>query len=441
MPLLKYFLSNHIFFYIAALALTLTASSAKAEKRVNQYNEYLRYENYIYDSDIKTVQLNPFGDDQAPPIMRLNSGNQLYLNFDDLSAEFKNFSYTFIHCDAYWSPSDLMKQEYLTGFQTNYIEDYTFSLNTLVPYVHYELRFPNEDINFTKSGNYLLVVFQNDNPNDLILTRRFMVFEDIVGISAKVQRGTKVEYRDTKHEVDFTVNHFGYDIINPYNDLKIVLLQNWRWDNAISGLIPRFINGTSLEYNYEDENTFYGGNEYRFFDMKDLYNPLQRVARINTLDSIFHVYVVTDHDRSIARYSTYFDINGDRRIRNERAEFSEIEADYAWVHFRLNYPEQVSDGDIYLFGELSDWRFQPDFKMKYNASQYAYTATVLLKQGYYNYNYVFLKDGTYHGDPRKIEGSHFETENDYAILVYNREMGQRYDRLIGLTQVNSTDIY
>jgi hypothetical protein len=440
MSLLKKYLSNINFFYFGTLFLFAATSALQAGEPAEQYDAYLRYDNYVYHPDIHTVQLNPIGDDQAPPIMRLNAGNQLHLNFDDLSAEFKNFSYTFIHCDAYWSPSDLMKQEYLTGFQDNYIEEYTFSLNTLVPYVHYELRFPNEDVSFTKSGNYLLVVFQNDDPNDLILTRRFMVFEDVVGISAVVQRGTKVEYRDNKHEIDFTVNHFGYDIIDPYRDLKIVLLQNWRWDNAISGLIPRFINGTTLEYNYEEENTFYAGNEFRFFDIKDLFNPLQRVARINTLDSIFHVWIVTDHDRSFARYSTYFDINGDRRIRNERAEFNEIESDYAWVHFRLNYPEQLRDGDIYLFGELSDWRFQPEFKMKYDANQYAYTTKVLLKQGYYNYNYVYLQDGTFHGEQRKIEGSHFETENDYAILVYNREMGQRYDRLIGLSQVNSTDI-
>jgi hypothetical protein len=174
---------------------------------------------------------------------------------------------------------------------------------------------------------------------------------------------------------------------------------------------------------------FTGGNEFRFFDTKDLYNALQRVARISTRDSIFQVYITNDFDRSYTRYSTYFDINGHRRIRNQRGEDPLIESDYAEVHFHLNYNEDLTHGDLYLFGALSDWQFLPSHKMQ--RDERGYSATLLLKQGYYNYTYLFLRDGTYNGETALIEGNYFETENDYYVLVYNRELGQRYDRLIG----------
>lgn len=391
--------------------------------------EQLFLENRTYNSNIQTVQLYPRGEDMAFPIVKLNSGMTLELHFDDLSGDFQNFAYTFIHCDAYWRPSDLMKQEYLRGFELNYISQFALSINTRVPYIHYTLNFPNSDVSFTKSGNYLLVVYQNDDPEDLVLSRRFMVSEEMVGVEMDVHRGSRVDTRDTHHEVDFIIHKNSYEIQNPFTDLAVIVLQNQRWDNAIAGLTPQFINGTQLVYNYEDENVFTGGNEFRFFDTKDLYNALQRVARISTRDSIFQVYITNDFDRSYTRYSTYFDINGHRRIRNQRGEDPLIESDYAEVHFHLNYNEDLTHGDLYLFGALSDWQFLPSHKMQ--RDERGYSATLLLKQGYYNYTYLFLRDGTYNGETALIEGNYFETENDYYVLVYNRELGQRYDRLIG----------
>lgn len=395
-------------------------------------------ENRTYAPSIQTVQLYPTGEDLAFPIIKLNSGMTLELHFDDLSGDFQNFAYTFIHCDAYWRPSDLMKQEYLRGFDVNYISDFALSINTRVPYIHYQLSFPNSDIQFTKSGNYLLIVYQNDDPEDLLLSRRFMISEEMVGIEMDVHRGTLVDTRDTHHEVDFIIHKNSYEIQNPFTDLAVIVLQNQRWDNAIVGLTPQFINGSQLVYNYEEENVFSGGNEFRFFDTKDLYNALQRVARISTRDSIFQVYITQDFDRSYTRYSTYFDINGHRRIRNQRGEDPLIESDYAEVHFRLNYNKDLPNGDLYLFGAFSDWQFLPSHKMMRDGS--GYSASLFLKQGYYNYSYLYLPDGAYNGQSDLIEGNYYETENEYAVLVYNRELGQRYDRLIGYATDNSAII-
>lgn len=401
-----------------------------------QYENFVRYEDYTYVQNIRTVQLYPAVDDLKPAIIPLNEGMNLKLSFDDLDSDFKNYSYTFIHCDAYWRQSNIQKQEYLVGFTDNYIQNYRFSINTLTPFVHYSLEFPNRDVRFSKSGNYLLVVYQNDDPNDVVITRRFMLYEQIVAIGGDVKRATSAEYRDTHHEIDFFINHANYAIQDPFRDLKVVIQQNRRWDNAIYGIQPRFIRGNQLDYDYELENLFVAGNEFRYFDTKDLNLLLQRVAKIEYTDA-WQVYVDNDNPRTFAKYSFYDDVNGLRVIRNQRGRDNDLEADYAWVHFRLRMPEPEENGNIYLFGQMSDWNIRPEFQMHYNYEQFAYEGKVFLKQGYYNYAYLLLKDGEYTGDISHVEGTRFETENDYAVYVYNMELGQRYDRLIGVMFINS----
>lgn len=428
---------------LAPILFCLTMPAAWGQYGLDTYyqNGPLLYEDHIYQMGIKTVKLHPSNDVLGLPIIALNSRQRLTLKFDDLFEDFVNYSYTIYHCNADWQRSALINSEYMGSFTDDYIQSYSYSVNALVPYTHYELSIPNENMQLLKSGNYLLVVFRNDDPEDLVLSRRFMVYEDLVGIGGNVRRASNVDLMNTHQEVDFTISHSGYNIQNPFQDLKVHLMQNFRYDHAILGLKPLFVQNQQLIYNYDYENTFPGLNEFRFFDIKNLLTLTQNVRHI-TRDSLFHVYLKIDQSRAISEYSVWFDINGKFQIRRLDASDSDTEADYAKVDFILEMPRPLDKGDVYIFGQLSDWKLRPEFKMRYDYDRNAYRAQVYLKQGYYNFYYATTSsEGISIVDAETIEGSHWEAENIYQVLVYNREVGSRYDRLIGYGTFSSEELY
>lgn len=416
--------------------------SEKAEKKKNidsdyYQKNYFRYENFTYKDNIKTVFLHKDGFEFAMPVIKLNSNNKLKLSFDDLDSDIKSYKYTVIHCDAYWKPTDALKSEYIIGFENDLIENSKFSFNTLQHFTHYELVFPTENLKLTKSGNYLLKVFVGDNENDVILTRRFMVFEPKININAKVRAATNINDRNYKHEVDFSINKANYEISDPYEQLKIVITQNERWDNAIKGLTPKMVNGDVLDYNYDGKNVFNGGSEFRSFDIRSLRTVVHPVRKISYDSSQFHVYLKNDKRRTFDVYHTDKDINGNRLIKTYDGHNDAIESDYANVYFFLPYKAPIVHGNLYVFGALTDWQFTDKNKLKYNYEKQGYEIVLFLKQGFYNYHYVLLENGKDAGDMSFIEGNHYETENDYTIYVYYREPGSYFDKIIGIEKVNS----
>lgn len=425
---------------ILTLAL-LFSTSAHSQYVLDEYykQKEMQYEDHVYKAGIQTVRLHPIEDELAMPIIRLNGGT-LRLSFDDLYADFMNLSYTIIHCNADWTPSGLLTQEYIANLQDDYIQNYEYSLNTLFSYTHYNLNIPNGNMRLLKSGNYLLKVYANNDPKDLVLTKRFMVYEDIVNAGGQVFRPTIVDYNETGQEVRFTISHPNYEIPNPFTDLKVHLMQNQRWDNAITDLKPQFLQNNQLIYNYNRESTFAGGNEWRFFDIKNMRTLTLNMRRVD-IDSVFTVYLKDDASRAIERYSTYPDINGQFVVRRLDATNSDSEADYVYVDFQLRYPQPLAEGDVYVFGKHTDWKLLPEYRLQYDASRKAYHSKLLLKQGYYNFMYAIYNPTKMSADVSTVEGSHWEAENTYQILVYNREIGQRYDRLIGFGELSSADLY
>ncbi len=409
----------------------LTFLTSEAQNSSEYFNQnYFRYDNFIYRPNIKTVILENAQLPLSEPAIELNSGMQLLLKFDDLDADYKEYWYTIIHCDAQWKPSDITRSTYLYSFFEDRIMDYSFSFNTLQPYTNYQLRFPNEQIKPMISGNYLLKVYLDNNPDSVAFTKRFLVYENLVDIQASVHAATSAEFRQQKQEVDFTIGTNRYPIANPFGDLQVKILQNFRWDNAIDNLKPIFIKDNLLDYNYDEENTFNGGNEFRRFDIRSLKYETEFVQRIQMHDNGTDVYLMPDKVRYYSRYSSDNDINGKFEIKNYSGSHPDKDADYATVHFQLNYKDPVQDGNIYIAGDLTNWQYNNTSMMKYDEELKAYTGTLFLKQGYYNYEYVFVKDGTTFGDESWLEGNHYETENNYWILVYHRPQNVRYDKLV-----------
>ncbi len=403
-------------------------------------NNYLRYEDYTYKKNINTVLLYKEGWPLSSPLIELGSEEKLFLSFDDLSNNLKTYKYTVIHCDASWKPSDMIQNEYIDGFTDDYISDYGSSFNTLVKYTHYSLSFPTENLKIIKSGNYLLKVFiDEDTPENIVLTRRFMVFEQKVGITGKVKRATKIEDQDYKQEVDFEIAYPNYSISSPYSDIKVVVTQNDRTDNSISSLKPKYVKNNVLDYDYDDENVFSGGNEFRRFDAVSVKYNSERIKSIVIDSGGYQIYLMPDVRRSFTTYASSTDINGKKYIKaTESVKNPDLEGEYVFVHFTLPYPMPVTDGNLYIFGAITDWQFKKETVLKYNYKTSAYEGVLFLKQGYYNYQYVFLENTKSTGDETVVEGSHYDTENDYTIYVYNQEQGTTFDKLIAVKKLNSS---
>jgi len=391
----------------------------------------------LLDESIRTLQLYREGWINSYPIMTINSDVPLILEFDELTDDVNLYSYLVIHCDSDWKQSELYDQEYMEGFFENQINETQTSFNTYYNYTHFELTLPNEDIRFTKSGNYILVVYREYDKEDIVFTRRFMISEASVGIEAKANRPILTAFRDCCQEIDVTVNSSGYRIDDPYSETSLSIYQNGVWDYEIKGLKPLFVNPGELVYDYQQENVFNAGNEFRLFDTKNTMVRSYYVHNIEYVSPYFHFELKHDKANAPHLYFDREDMNGKFFIESSQGSEPGVDADYVFVHFALDMPLPLADGDVYIAGELTNWQFTESNKMKYDAGTSAYHGTLLLKQGIFNYRYIYLSNDKKVFDITQIEGSHYETENEYLILFYHRRAGERYDRLAGHQVIHS----
>lgn len=331
-----------------------------------------------------------------------------------------------------------MTTEYIDGFQDDEIDDFGYSYNTKTNYTHYSLVFPTQNLRPKLSGNYIIIVYLDD-PSNVILTWRFMVVENTgLSVAANVHGANNVADRFTRQQLDFTLDYGGMTINEPEREIKILITQNDRTDNELSGLMPRFARGSTLDFTDEPQCIFDGGNEFRAFDTRSLLAQSERIKKIVTDINKYDVYLLDDLPRPFKNYATDKDIDGRMLIKNQdHATNSDIEADYAYVHFFLPFAAPLNNGGIYILGAVTDWQVNDSSRMNYNYQRRGYEKTLFLKQGYYNYIYVIKENKTGKTDASLIEGNHFETENEYTIWVYYHPVSAQYDRLIAVQDINS----
>jgi len=402
------------------------------------YPESVLHSNHIFNEKIKTVQLYKEGWNLSYPIVKLNSDEKLIFQFDLLDDQAETYYYTFIHCDKDWKRSDIFQGDYLDGYDDNPIEEYEASFNTTVSYYHYKLSFPNERVKLKLSGNYVLFVFKADKPDEPDITQRFIITEDAVRINVSAHRPQMTKDNNTHQQVDFTVNYTGLDIIDPYRNIYAFILQNGRWDNCKRNLKPDFYGNNEFKYNsLSDRNIFRGGNEYRYFDIKSIRYQTEYVRKIDYIIPNYNVLLYPSEDREFKPYFYWQDFNGKYYIAFQEGRKPEIDADYVYVYFTLPSREIIAGGKMYVSGSLNNWNFNNNNIMTYNFERTEYECTMLLKQGWYNYEYVLLKDGSDDSTATIFEGSHYETENDYIVMIYYRNPRDRYDRVIGSVIANT----
>ena len=398
----------------------------------------LQFTDHIFDKRIKTVQLYRQEWNLSYPIIKLNSTDKLVLHFDLIDDNPGSYSYTLIHCTKDWEKSDIFTGDYLEGFTWDEITDYKASFNTTVSYFHYSMIFPNDRIKPVLSGNYILYVYHYDDPDKPVLTRRFIISEESAKVDISIHRPQTGTGGNENQQVDFTVNLSGADITDPVRNIYSFILQNGRWNNAKRNLRADTYGSNELKINaLSDKNIFRGGNEYRYFDIKSIKNSREYVQRIDYRAPNYHVLLTPSADREFKPYFYWQDFNGKYYIAVQEGRDPDVDADYVYVYFTLPAQSNLQGGRLYVSGALADWSFTDDNLMVFNPSQNWYECTMLLKQGWYNYEFVSITGKDSNGEASVFEGSHYETENDYHVLVYYRNPRERYDRLIATGSANT----
>ncbi|WP_372765856.1 type IX secretion system plug protein domain-containing protein [Lutibacter sp.] len=384
---------------------------------------------------IKTIILKPAAINSYAPIVRL--GEKLMLTFDDLNADEHTYSYKIEHCELDWSSSNLVESEFIDGFAEDRIRDYENSFNTLQPYTNYRLAIPNETTKLKISGNYEIAVLNEEE--EVVFKRLFVVYEPKVTVGVAVYKSRDIFYIDTKQSVEFTINTPNMLINNPSEEIIPVILQNNNWQNTITGLKPQFYRGNQLLYKYNKETSFWGGNEFLYFDSKSIRNTSLNIANVELGEELYHTYLFTDEEKRNQPYTLYPDVNGNFVIRTLTGENNNTDADYSWVYFSLKCSNNLDGKAIYVSGNFNNWQLNDANKLEYNETLGLYETKLLLKQGFYNYQYVTKSiDGTISN--HDIDGSFYQTENDYTVLVYFKKFGSRYTKVIGVGFGNSEKI-
>lgn len=388
----------------------------------------------VYAPHIQTVQVIANDNYLAPPIITLGRGENIEISFDELSHEYHRYQYVISHCNIDWTPSDLSELDYLDGFNNNPIDDYETSINTTMPYTHYKFRLPNNQVRMTLSGNYTVTVYDDSDSDTPIFKTCFRVLEQHVGISAVVSSDTEIDRNKSHQQVSFNIQHKGYVIRNPQQEIKIQVMQNGRVDNMVSNISPTYVGPDELRYTHNRALIFPAGNEYRRFEIVSTRFSNLGVESLQFHDPYYHATLFTSEPR-IRNYTYDEDQNGHFLVRYDDATDNDIEADYFFVHFTLPWDKPFQGGNLYLEGEFTYDTFNQQNEMKYNEETSSYESVQLLKQGAYNYLYLYVPDGSTKGETGPVEGNFYETENEYLILVYSRPFGERYDKLIGMKLV------
>ncbi len=394
---------------------------------ISQNNIEVSEPEYIKSISLHAKKVNAF-----VPVAKL--GETIEFSFDDIEGDEKEYSYKLTHCDADWEVSNISSTEFTDGFTEDIIRDYENSFNTYQDYTHYELEIPNRNMRIKISGNYLISVLDEDS--EVIFTRRFIVYQQKVDVGVSIHKARKISDINEKQNIELVINYPELKINNPSEEIQVAIYQNNDWNNNLLNLKPQYFRGTQLIYKYGDKTTFFGGNEYLYFDTKNYRTATNNIRKIELKD-IYETRLYVDETRAEKPYTYNPDINGNYFIRTINTENSKTEAEYTKVHFIYKNENLNENQDVYVYGAFNNWQFTEENRLKHTTQNY-FETDILLKQGFYNYTYVSLdKNNTINN---KLEGTHYQTENDYSVFVYYKRFGSKYDEVIGYGVGNSTNL-
>ena len=394
------------------------------------------YRTQIFQPNIKTLQIGVSGAKLGLPIMQLNGTDIMQVSFDEMSHEAHSYSYKVVYCNADWTPSDLNSSEYLSGFTTANITNFANSLNTTYLYTHYSFQLPNNDMGFKISGNYVVIIYEDNLVDNPIAQACFSIVDPRVNITATVRGNTDTELSGRLQQLDFEVALNGYTVRDVSTELKVVVRQNNRIDNLVTDLQPTYLSGSRLSYINNKALIFEGGSEYHRFDISSVYAAAEGVSSINFTSPHYEAMLYNNKIQASKPYAYDQDVNGKFIINMQGAQDIDTEADYMTVHFNLPAKQPFFDGQLFLGGEFNYNQMNDAVKLNYDGKTESYVQSVLLKQGGYNYQYWFLSKGESKASPERVDGSYWQARNEYTIYIYHHPFGERYDKLVGMKIVN-----
>jgi hypothetical protein len=394
------------------------------------------FDNITYIPEIKSVEFFNAAQDQSFPVIFLGTPDRLILQFDDLRSSSRNLSYSVTHCDVNWKPSNISSLDYLESFSQDFITNYRSAYNTFQNYTHYQLTIPNLTVVPKLSGNYLLKVFENGDPTRLLLTRRFYVVQQKVVLQAQIAQSNQVNQRDQNQKVNFSILHPNLNIQNAYQDITTVVMQNGRTDVSEQSKRPLFIRNNQLVYTDNNSFDFAAGNEFRRFDTRSFRFKSDGVYE-NIKDSIYTVNLFTDVNKNTGNYSSQLDNNGNFFILNQDGSNPDFDGDYANVSFALKAPAPATNSFVYVVGAFNGYQKKAEYRMNYNVAQKIFTLNALVKQGITDYHYVWADAEGKIIEEHQFDGSFYQTENNYQILIYYRSPSSRFDELVAFAELNT----
>jgi hypothetical protein len=380
----------------------------------------------VLDPQIKSLQVVVNQDWLSPAVMRLRTDDVLHVSFDELSHEYHRYTYRVEHCEADWTPStSLFESDWLEGFNGNPIDDYDPSVNTTVAYTHYQFQIPNDRMRLRLSGNYRIHIYDNEGDEREVITADFCVTEQSMPLAFSLTTNTDIDTNVSHQQVSLALN-FGVErVTDPANQLRVVVMQNGREDNMKVNPKPTILNSNGAEWKHSRELIFDAGNEYRKYEVLDVSHPTMGIDHIHWNGEAYEVYPFIDEPRPHYLYDE--DANGSFFIRNSDNWQIETTCEYVWVVYRMKCPELLA-GKMMIDGWWATDANPETYEMTYDANAGMYTARILQKQGYYSYQYLWQKpDGSKQYAPS--EGSFYQTENRYQVLVYYRGINDNYWRL------------
>ena len=388
----------------------------------------------IYDANIHTLQVIVDENPLLPPVMELGKHQHIQISWDELSHQYHRYIYHIQHCGSDWTPSDeIFESDFLRGLNDQPVEDYEKSFNTIQLYTHYSLRFPNENVAFLLSGNYLVQIYEDgSSPEEPVVEVRFSIFEKVARIRSEVSSNTDIDFNKSNQQVSLAIGYGTLSVVDPQREITTVVMQNRRWDNCVVLQVPNIRNTVGIEFTHNRNLIFPAGNEFHKFEILDVNRTAMGVDKMEWFEPYYHATLFPEKVQN--NYSYIEDQNGVYVPRSSDDEDDAITAEYIWVHFILSAP-RLPGGDVFVCGEWTNDAFDSSCKMEYNELKHEYEVAVYLKQGYYGYQFR-QEDGA----TGRTMGDFYETENEYSTFVYYRGQGARYDRLVGYSQVNTGNI-
>jgi len=383
--------------------------------------------------NIKTIQLQELTSERQIPLIEL--GKTMTLSFDDINGDEADYYYRIKHYDFDWTPSQLMKQEYIRGLDELHIQDYENSYNTLQIYSHFRIKIPNENLRIIKTGNYIIEIY--NDMDEIVFSKKFIVFHNRANVGVEIKRSRDLNFIESKQVVQFSISPKNNFFNNPKQNIKTLVFKNNNISNCITNLKPQYTIGNKLIYRYDQEASFWAGNEFFYFDNKDVRGGNISLQKVE-LNNLYHNYLYTNRSRRHETYTYNPDINGGFVVKNLNSDNSNTEADYVKVHFSLENFENIGDRTIYVIGNFNNFQLDEESALTFDPDSGLYKNTSLIKQGFVNYKFVTFTNNEV--DHSLIDGNFHQTENEYTVIVYYRDVGARYDQVIGIGSASSINI-